>query len=219
MTPIALSRLHFPVTTLGPGRRIGVWFQGCSIRCPGCISRDTWDTQTGQTSVEEVLTALKPWVLTAEGLTVSGGEPLDQPQALEELLSAWRRMSGTSVLLFTGYEFPLAEPWLKRHPDLVDAVVAGPYRQEAGQTLALRGSDNQTLHILSARGVEFAVYEGPLAGQERRLDVMFDASGQAWFAGIPAPDMLPQLRHLLGESGHEARTSDEKPGSPLSQLP
>lgn len=39
-----LSRLHFPVTTLGPGRRIGVWFQGCSIRCAGCISRDTWET-------------------------------------------------------------------------------------------------------------------------------------------------------------------------------
>ena len=24
---VALSRIHFPVTTLGPGRRIGIWFR------------------------------------------------------------------------------------------------------------------------------------------------------------------------------------------------
>ena len=39
---ISLSRVHFPVTTLGPGQRLGLWFQGCSIRCAGCISADTW---------------------------------------------------------------------------------------------------------------------------------------------------------------------------------
>ncbi|MCT5046402.1 radical SAM protein, partial [Pseudomonas aeruginosa] len=27
---------------MGTGRRLGIWFQGCSIRCPGCISADTW---------------------------------------------------------------------------------------------------------------------------------------------------------------------------------
>ena len=52
---IALSRIHFPVTTLGPGRRIGIWFQGCSIRCPGCISMDTWAQGRGNTTIEEVV--------------------------------------------------------------------------------------------------------------------------------------------------------------------
>ena len=41
MTMLALSRMHFPVTTLGPGNRIGIWVQGCTIRCPGCVSADT----------------------------------------------------------------------------------------------------------------------------------------------------------------------------------
>ena len=54
-TPISLSRLHFPVTTLGPGRRIGIWFQGCSIRCPGCISADTWAFRTAAAMVTDVL--------------------------------------------------------------------------------------------------------------------------------------------------------------------
>ncbi len=39
---IELNKAHWPVTVLGPGRRIGLWVQGCSIHCPGCVSQDTW---------------------------------------------------------------------------------------------------------------------------------------------------------------------------------
>ena len=39
---LQLNKAHFPVTALGPGRRIGIWVQGCSIQCPGCVSLDTW---------------------------------------------------------------------------------------------------------------------------------------------------------------------------------
>ncbi len=37
---ILLNKAHFPVTVLGPGRRIGLWLQGCTIRCRGCVSQD-----------------------------------------------------------------------------------------------------------------------------------------------------------------------------------
>lgn len=210
MTEIALSRLHFPITTLGPGRRIGIWFQGCSIRCPGCISRDTWDKGQGKTSIQAVLQALDLWRARADGLTISGGEPFDQPEALEEILRGWRTASDASVLIFTGYEFNQVAPWLEQHRGLADALVAGPYLHKAPQTLALRGSDNQTLHILSERGTEFASYERQLTAADQRLDVMFDEAGNAWFAGIPAPEMLPRLRNLLHEDGHHATTSDQK---------
>ena len=34
----------FPlVTTLGPGRRIGLWLQGCSFRCPGCMTPELFE--------------------------------------------------------------------------------------------------------------------------------------------------------------------------------
>ncbi|HSV19446.1 MAG TPA: 4Fe-4S cluster-binding domain-containing protein, partial [Casimicrobiaceae bacterium] len=39
---IELNKAHWPVTVLGPGKRIGLWLQGCSIHCPGCVSQDTW---------------------------------------------------------------------------------------------------------------------------------------------------------------------------------
>lgn len=59
---IRLSRLHFPVTALGPGERLGIWFQGCSLGCQGCISPDTWPSTGPLTDVSELLSALAPWI-------------------------------------------------------------------------------------------------------------------------------------------------------------
>ena len=202
MTAIALSRLHFPIRSLGPGARIGIWLQGCSIRCPGCISPDTWAEGTGETTVARVLDRLNEWAGEAEGLTVSGGEPLDQPAALAELLAGWRKISDGPVLLFTGYRWAVAERWFAGHPGLVDAVIAGPFVRTAGAALAMRGSDNQSLHILSGRGECFRQFDRPRTPGDRRLDVMFDEDGSVWLAGIPEKDDLERLRDILALDGH-----------------
>ncbi len=67
---LSLSRVHFPVTTLGPGRRLGIWFQGCSIRCPGCISADTWGPGRRRIALARLLADIQPWLEQAEGITV-----------------------------------------------------------------------------------------------------------------------------------------------------
>lgn len=205
---IAVSRLHFPVTTLGPGRRIGLWFQGCSIKCPGCISIDTWAQHTGRVPVSDVIDRVAALARQADGLTVSGGEPFDQPDALTKILTAWRGLTSRSVLLFTGKEFVDIETWLAVNPNLVDAVVAGPFRSDLPQTVALRGSDNQTLHILTPLGEELRTFDRLLDARDRKLDVMFDADGDAWFAGIPARGDVGRLRRALADAGHRAQTSD-----------
>lgn len=209
MTALALSRMHFPVTTLGPGRRIGIWMQGCTIRCPGCISADTWTPGLGATTVDAVLQAMAEWIPDADGLTVSGGEPFEQPEALEALLRGWRARKSGNVLVFTGLAYAAVEPWLETRSGLVDAVVAGPYQRETPQTLALRGSDNQTLHVLSDAGRAFSSYERAAGPEERRLDVMFDAQGGTWFAGIPARGDFQRLRSNLKEQGHRVVLSDQ----------
>lgn len=207
MTELALSRVHFPVRALGPGRRVAIWVQGCSIRCPGCISLDTWTPGEGLTSVAAVLAMIEPWAGDADGLTVSGGEPLDQPDALRDLLVGWRALSPGDVLLFTGRDWEAAQSWLSANPDLVDAVIAGPYRPSMGSTLALRGSDNQSLHILSEKGERLRPYDRHRLSEDRQLDVMFDEDGSAWFAGIPEGDDFRRLRELLAAQGHAVTTS------------
>jgi anaerobic ribonucleoside-triphosphate reductase activating protein len=207
MTELALSRVHFPVRALGPGQRVGIWMQGCSIRCPGCISLDTWTHREGLTSVAAVLSMIEPWVADADGLTVSGGEPLDQPDALRALLLGWKTLSLGDVLLFTGRDWQAAEPWMRANRGLVDAVIAGPYRPISGTTLALRGSDNQTLHILSDKGERLRPYDRQRSPEDRQLDVMFDEDGSVWFAGIPEGDDFTRLRDVLVAQGHAVTTS------------
>lgn len=205
---VDVSRLHFPVTTLGPGRRAGLWFQGCSIRCPGCISVDTWQNGVGSVTTDMVIQQLSLVSGDAEGLTVSGGEPLDQGDALAEILAAWRGMSSRSVLVFTGRKWGEAQAWIELHPHLIDAIVTEPFRSDLPQTLALRGSDNQELHLLSQLGEEFRVYDRPADASDRRLDVMFDEAGDAWFAGIPGRGDIARLRRALADAGHRSTTSE-----------
>jgi anaerobic ribonucleoside-triphosphate reductase activating protein len=205
---IYLSRLHFPVSTLGPGRRIGIWFQGCSIRCPGCISVDTWVHRIRGVRVEEVINAIGPWLKDADGITISGGEPFDQAGGLYVLLSALRKQSHGDVLVYSGYPRERIADHLARMEGLIDALVSDPYDFNASQTLALRGSDNQRLHLLTSLGaLRFASYERSLTDAERTLDIMFDKDGTVWMAGIPRKDDLHRLVSLLQQDGHRAWTS------------
>ncbi|TMI99575.1 MAG: radical SAM protein [Alphaproteobacteria bacterium] len=210
MTAIAISRLHYPVTTLGPGRRIGIWMQGCSIRCPGCISMDTWAHGRGMTTVEDVLCAISRWLHHDVGVTISGGEPFDQPLALAALLRSIRTASAADILVFTGYAREAVADELRRLEGLADALMSDPFERFAPQTLALRGSDNQRLHLLTPLGVErFSPYDRAVNAREQNLDLMFDDDGAVWLAGIPRPHDLRRLQSLLRAQGHDLAVSED----------
>ena len=205
---LSLSRMHFPVTTLGPGRRIGIWFQGCSIRCPGCISADTWGPGHRRLSLEQLLEHITPWLQEAEGITISGGEPFDQFDALRSLLEGLRRLSKLDILVYSGYALEQLDESLLQTNGLIDALISDPYIEALSQTMALRGSDNQRLSLLTPLGrARLGDYERLLEPTDKALDLMFDESGSVWMAGIPRRDDLLRLRDLLHEQGHHLQIS------------
>ncbi|MCP3413615.1 radical SAM protein [Bradyrhizobium brasilense] len=207
---VNLSRIHFPVTTLGPSRRIGIWFQGCSIRCPGCISMDTWVQGRGMTTVDDVVEAVSPWLSTADGITISGGEPFDQREALFDLLTGLRARTDADILVFTGYPWNRICDALAVSPSVIDAIVSGPFEIEEAQTLALRGSDNQELHLLTPLGqARFESFDRLIDEKDRAFDVMFDDNGDVWLAGIPARGDFRRLRHILEGSGSTLGISED----------
>ncbi|WP_027556307.1 4Fe-4S single cluster domain-containing protein [Bradyrhizobium sp. Cp5.3] len=209
-TTVNLSRIHFPVTSLGPGRRIGIWFQGCSIRCPGCISMDTWVHGRGTTTMDEVMEAISPWLSTADGITISGGEPFDQRDALFEFLARLKSRSTADILVFTGYPLATISEALVSSPSLIDAIVTGPFDIDEKQTLALRGSDNQELHLLTPLGrARFESFDRPIDERDRTFDVMFDENGDVWLAGIPARGDFKRLRNILEGDGSTLRISED----------
>lgn len=200
VTRIGVSRLHFPVTTLGPGRRAGIWLQGCSIHCPGCLSRDTWAPATSITETASVVDWAEDQAdkgLT--GITVSGGEPLDQPEQLAALLADVRvrpRLADTDVLLYTGYAYSAVSRRHKAVLALVDAVISGPYVESKPSQHRWMGSGNQLLTLLTERARDrFAEPAGP-----RQLQISADG-GKIWMTGIPGRGDLQHLQALLLERG------------------
>ena len=40
---LSIARIFYPVKTLGPGNRVGIWTTGCLRGCQGCISPELQD--------------------------------------------------------------------------------------------------------------------------------------------------------------------------------
>jgi len=69
-------------TVDGPGTRCVVFFQGCPVSCIFCHNPDSWKMDAGEIiSVDDLLRRLERFrvFLYQPGLTLSGGEPLAQP--------------------------------------------------------------------------------------------------------------------------------------------
>lgn len=208
---IAISRVHFPVTALGPGQRLGIWFQGCSIRCPGCISSDTWSDKVERMLVSDLVAAVAEYAWLADGVTISGGEPFEQPLALGELLHGLRPLlqPASDVLVYSGLPVADLTPWLDQWQGLVDAVISEPFDVTAPQTRPLMGSDNQQLHMLTELARErFSEFLRPRDRRDDRLDVMVDEDGTAWIAGIPRRGDLHVLKERLAAQGTVIRTTE-----------
>jgi anaerobic ribonucleoside-triphosphate reductase activating protein len=148
----------------GPGARFVIWVQGCTLGCPGCFNPATHVAGSGQErSVSSLLgeLAATPGI---EGLTLSGGEPLQQAAAAAELLAGAQTL-GLSTLVFSGYtKEEIAQlPGGAAVLAATDVLIDGRYR--AGERLGegLRGSENQRIHLLTDRYSLAEVESTPVA--------------------------------------------------------
>lgn len=170
------------VTTLGPGSRYGVWVAGCNRNCPGCIAPDSHDLAQG-TPMDTGALAWEILLSNPDGLTISGGEPFLQTEALAELVRTIRRKRDLGVIVYTG--FTLEE--LNQRPDAAglleqtDLLIDGPYIRELDDGLSLRGSSNQRVHLLSERYAQ----DVGLYGSEGRKTEIFHHGMRTHYVGIP----------------------------------
>ncbi len=140
------------VTTLGPGKRFCLWVQGCRQRCPGCISPMSRE-ETGGRLIPVNALATEIALSGMDGLTISGGEPFLQSEALAEMIDMIRARRDMGVIVYTGYTIEQlrkqsdAEELLNR----TDLLIDGPYIRELDDGLSLRGSSNQRVICLTER--------------------------------------------------------------------
>ncbi|MGB7983268.1 MAG: 4Fe-4S single cluster domain-containing protein [Candidatus Nanopelagicales bacterium] len=198
--------MHHPVTALGPGRRVGLWVQGCALGCHGCMARDTWDPAAGSAlPVAELLRRLDSTFgadSTLTGLTISGGEPLEQPEAVRSIL-AWLRERRPEVdsLLYTGWSQGRVgrdELWVMQ---AADALVPEPFVAGRAPGGRWRGSANQPLLLLSDLARE---RHSTAEGGSPALQISV-TGGQLSLIGIPRPGDLDRMVDLARARGLSVR--------------
>lgn len=94
----------------GPGARYVLFVQGCNHHCIGCHNPDTWNYNAGtELSKEEIVNDIVGEFKSnplLEGITLSGGEPLDKVEDLLEILeNVKNQVKIKNVYCYTGYTF------------------------------------------------------------------------------------------------------------------
>jgi anaerobic ribonucleoside-triphosphate reductase activating protein len=202
---LRIHRRQAPITVLGPGKRAVVWVQGCSLGCRGCIIPESWGGSAGTSMPVE---DLAEWILcqAVDGLTVSGGEPMEQSSALVQLIDAVRRSADLGVVCYTGFtlEALLREGCPDRFELLrrVDLLIDGPYIQRLHAPLLWRGSSNQRLLPLTERYLKFLPQFGGSRDAAAGLELFWNTDGSFSFAGVPPEaGFRKQFENLIRERG------------------
>lgn len=98
----------------GPGVRFIIFTAGCPMRCRYCHNPDTWKTvgakQIAPSELVGKAMRFRPYWGTDGGITVSGGEPLFQPDFLIELCECAKDEGITIAIDTSGQPFSRTEP-------------------------------------------------------------------------------------------------------------
>ncbi len=139
-----------------------------------------------------------------EGFTFSGGEPMDQAEALTELIEELRRRRGDnpSFMSYTGYIFEeLQKNWLQsqqRFVSNIDILIDGPFIESQYANLLWRGSANQRVYFLTPR---YKDWESRINEPGQGLEFEFDENGVIQWAGIPPLNFKENFQKLMELQG------------------
>ncbi|WP_244948738.1 pyruvate formate-lyase-activating protein [Micromonospora sagamiensis] len=209
----------------GPGTRFVAFLAGCPLRCQYCHSPDTWYRRSGQQrTVDELMTEIERYrrfiSVANGGVTLSGGEPLQQPRFTGEVLRRCHDLGLHTALDTSGFLGDRADDALLDTTDLVllDVKSWDPttYRQ-----VTRTGSVAPTLRFgrrLAERGtpiwIRFVLVPGLTDAVDNVAGVADFAAG---LATVQRVEVLPFHRlgaHKYAELGIAFPLADTAPPSP-----
>lgn len=175
----------------GPGKRLLLFTQGCSLRCKGCTNQHLWEFGKGiDVTIEEILNQCND----LDGITLHGGEPLDQANVLVELIKKLKQQ-GKTVILFTGYVFKELNKVQKQAWTSSDIVISGRYEEQNRNIyLQFRGSINQNVFTHKGKYKDYKIKDGKTVAI-----LSFNEQGEMQSRGF----RTDELEQLLNEISKE----------------
>lgn len=155
-----IDRIIHPTKALGPGNRIVVWTVGCTKRCFNCSNPELWARDKRKDiPVPELYRYIKALCANnqVDGITFTGGDPLEQGEDLLTLLALCSRLT-EDILVYTGFEIEEIEAKTLAEMSLyISCLIDGRYIERYNDNeSSLIGSSNQ--RIIVFKGAYRKVY-------------------------------------------------------------
>lgn len=148
---VRLAGIAYESLVNGPGLRRVFFAQGCRHNCEGCFNKETHDFNGGELKdMDELINGVISNPIL-NGVTFSGGDPLEQPESFSYMASAFKE-KGLNVWCYTGYTFEDILENMKYDENLkelisnIDVLVDGKFQiNKKKEGLKFRGSRNQRI--------------------------------------------------------------------------
>lgn len=144
------SKIKFNDVANGPGLRVSLFVSGCTHHCKGCFQPETWNFKNGDPFNEDTIEYIikKSSSRYTSGLSLLGGDPLDNVDGILPLLEEYRKVFGNTktIWLWTGYTFEevLEDPHKSKVLPFIDVIIDGQFVESCKDiTLKYKGSSNQ----------------------------------------------------------------------------
>ena len=144
-------------TANGPGIRSSLFVSGCTHNCQGCFNREFMKFNYGKVWTKEVADEFIEMITDPQvkGVTILGGEPMDQIQD-DDLLKLLKRIkdeTGKNIWIYSGYTYEqlMVHPLRKEMLSICDVLVDGLFLEELKNLkLKFKGSSNQRIIDIKA---------------------------------------------------------------------
>jgi|SRR5271157_742039 len=192
----------------GPGIRVVAWVQGCTQHCPGCFNSTLWDHEPSNlVDADEFAMLIETMAISygCEGITMTGGEPFEQAEALSCLIRKVKEDGDLSIVIFTGYELGELESSgnaaIKFILENIDLLIAGRYNQDNKSIRTWNSNADKTFHFLSDR------YDSSILDQDSAsIEINFSKdAGALVYTGFPDAFDIQAFSDILQESGLQLR--------------
>ena len=135
----------------GEGIRTVIWTQGCKHNCRGCHNPETHSFNKGfLVDVEDIKNQIKT-TKNQDGVTLSGGDPMYQPEASAEI-AKFCKENNLNVWCYTGFTFEELQEVSKNNNSVkellnnIDVLVDGKFElEQKSLNLYFKGSKNQRI--------------------------------------------------------------------------
>lgn len=151
-----IDRILYPISSLGPGKRLVIWTIGCSKHCKRCSNTELWGSNPDRDITIEDLFALITNIANEkkiDGITITGGDPFEQIEDLLALVSLLSTIT-KDILVYTGYtkeelDEVIAVNKCKDIYEHIAVLIVGRYIDDLNDNKSvLYGSTNQEILYL-----------------------------------------------------------------------